>query len=156
MLFWLYNLMTSLWKPSIIVDEKRNVYMYNVITPLPSPTPTDLLYDCLIVTWYKQGCANLIPGMYKNYVKSILLTIIRYTIITSLGIGTCTLYSEYVKLNEMLTCIMGTWALLRVKRVLTKISSCRVNTTSRWGIKQLGVSFCSVFLLFFYWGLHPW
>ena len=41
------------------------------------------------------------------------------------------MYSEYVKLNEMLTCIMGTWALLRVKRVVTKISSCRVNTTSR-------------------------
>ena len=34
-------------------------------------------------------------------------------------------------------------------RVFTKISSCRVNTTSRWGIKQLGISFLylsSVFL----------
>ena len=33
-------------------------------------------------------------------------------------------------------------------RVVTKISSCRVNTTSRRGIKQLGVSFGSIFLLF--------
>ena len=33
-------------------------------------------------------------------------------------------------------------------RVVTKISSSRVNTTSRWGIKQLRVSFGSTFLLF--------
>ena len=33
-------------------------------------------------------------------------------------------------------------------RVVTKISSCQVNATSRQGIKQLGVSFGSVFLLF--------
>ena len=33
-------------------------------------------------------------------------------------------------------------------RVVTKISSCRVNTTSRQGIKQLGVSFGFVFLLY--------
>ena len=33
-------------------------------------------------------------------------------------------------------------------RVVTKISSCRVNTTSRLGIKQLGISFGSIFLLF--------
>ena len=33
-------------------------------------------------------------------------------------------------------------------RVVTKISSCRVNTTSRRGIKQLGISFGSIFLLF--------
>ena len=33
-------------------------------------------------------------------------------------------------------------------RVVTKISSCRVNTTSRWGIKRLGSSFGSIFLLF--------
>ena len=32
---------------------------------------------------------------------------------------------------------------------LLKISSCRVNTTSRLGIKQLGISFSSIFLLFF-------
>ena len=33
-------------------------------------------------------------------------------------------------------------------RVVTKISSCRVNTTSRRGIKRLGSSFGSIFLLF--------
>ena len=33
-------------------------------------------------------------------------------------------------------------------RVVTKISSCRVNTTSRWGIKQLGISLGAIFLLF--------
>ena len=33
-------------------------------------------------------------------------------------------------------------------RVVTKISSCQVNTTHRWGNKQLGVSFSSIFLLF--------
>ena len=31
---------------------------------------------------------------------------------------------------------------------VTKILSCRVNTTSRRGIKQLGISFGSIFLLF--------
>ena len=35
-------------------------------------------------------------------------------------------------------------------RDVTKISSCRVNTTSRQGIKQLGISFGSIFLLFSY------
>ena len=33
-------------------------------------------------------------------------------------------------------------------RVVTKISSCRINTTSRRGIKRLGISFDSIFLLF--------
>ena len=33
-------------------------------------------------------------------------------------------------------------------RVVTKISRCWVNTTSRWGIKQLWVSFGYIFLLF--------
>ena len=33
-------------------------------------------------------------------------------------------------------------------RVVTKISSCRVNTTRRRGIKWLGISFGSIFLLF--------
>ena len=37
---------------------------------------------------------------------------------------------------------------LQVYRVVTKISSCPVNTTSRQGIKQLGISFGSIFLLF--------
>ena len=35
-------------------------------------------------------------------------------------------------------------------RAVTKISSCRVNTTSRRGIKQLVISFGSIFLLFSY------
>ena len=35
-----------------------------------------------------------------------------------------------------------------IYRVVTKISSCQVNTTRRWGIKQLGISFDSIFLLF--------
>ena len=33
-------------------------------------------------------------------------------------------------------------------RVVPKISSCWVNTTSRRGIKQLGISFGAIFLLF--------
>ena len=33
-------------------------------------------------------------------------------------------------------------------RVVTKISSCWVNTTSRRGIKRLGISFGSIFVLF--------
>ena len=32
--------------------------------------------------------------------------------------------------------------------VVTEISSCQVNTTSRQGMKQLGISFGSIFLLF--------
>ena len=35
-------------------------------------------------------------------------------------------------------------------RTVTKISSCWVNTTSRLGIKQLGISFGSIFLIFSY------
>ena len=35
-----------------------------------------------------------------------------------------------------------------VSRDVTKISSCQVNTTSRRGIKQLGISFSAMFLLF--------
>ena len=38
--------------------------------------------------------------------------------------------------------------ILETYRVVTKISSCRVNTTSRRGIKWLGISFGSNFLLF--------
>ena len=36
--------------------------------------------------------------------------------------------------------------------VVTKISSCQVNTTSRKGMKQLGISFGSI-LIFFYFPL---
>ena len=33
-------------------------------------------------------------------------------------------------------------------RVVTKILSYRINITSRWGMKKLGISFGSIFLLF--------
>ena len=36
----------------------------------------------------------------------------------------------------------------QISRVVTKILSCRVNTTSRRGIKWLGICFGSIFLLF--------
>ena len=39
---------------------------------------------------------------------------------------------------------------INVSRVVTKVSSCRANTTSRRGIKQLGISFGSIFLPFSY------
>ena len=35
-----------------------------------------------------------------------------------------------------------------ISRVVTKISSCLVNTTSRRGIKQLGIPFGSILVLF--------
>ena len=49
--------------------------------------------------------------------------------------------------------------LVTAVRAVTTISSCQVNTTSRWGIKQLGISFGSIFLLFSYGssrGLYSW
>ena len=45
------------------------------------------------------------------------------------------------------------------RRAVTEISSCYVNTTSARGIKQLGISFGSIFLLFSYGssrGLYSW
>ena len=42
------------------------------------------------------------------------------------------------------------WHFLSFCRAVTKISSCRVNTTSRQGIKQLGISFGQTFLLLSY------
>ena len=38
--------------------------------------------------------------------------------------------------------------LLKVYRDVTKISSCHVNTTSRWGIKLLEISFGYIFIFF--------
>ena len=35
-----------------------------------------------------------------------------------------------------------------IDRAVTKISPCRENTTSRWGIKQLGIYFGSIFFYF--------
>ena len=43
-----------------------------------------------------------------------------------------------------------TFLLSKICKAVTKISSCWVHTTSRWGIKQLGISFGSIFLLFSY------
>ena len=43
-----------------------------------------------------------------------------------------------------------TFLLSKICTAVTKISSCWVHTTSRWGIKQLGISFGSIFLLFSY------
>ena len=42
------------------------------------------------------------------------------------------------------------WHFLSFCGAVTKISSCRVNTTSRQGIKQLGISFGQTFLLLSY------
>ena len=42
---------------------------------------------------------------------------------------------------------------------VTKISSCQINTISRWGIKQLVIFSGSIFLLFSYgssWGIYSW
>ena len=41
---------------------------------------------------------------------------------------------------------------LWICKAVTKISICQVNTTIRWGIKQLGISSGSIFLLFSYEG----
>ena len=42
---------------------------------------------------------------------------------------------------------------------VTNISSCRVNTTRKWGIRQLGISFGFIFSLFSYessWRPYLW
>ena len=46
--------------------------------------------------------------------------------------------------------IIFCFVLAIVLRVVTKISSCRLNTSNRQGIKQPGISFGSIFLLFSY------
>ena len=43
------------------------------------------------------------------------------------------------------TCSPVSWG---IGRAVTKISICRVNTTSRQGIKQLGICFGSIFFYF--------
>ena len=60
---------------------------------------------------------------------------------------------EFVLLCFVLFCLFwggGAGVLLMYASAVTKISSCRVNTTSRRGIKQLGISFGSIFLPFSY------
>ena len=59
----------------------------------------------------------------------------------------------YINANEIpgeLSCenMISSHVKIACYRVVTKISSCRVNATSGWGIKQLGISFGSIFLLF--------
>ena len=71
---------------------------------------------------------------------------------------TCTLYfkqgkkqisrSIYWCINIIIYYIDTSVLLENIPRVVTKISSCQVNTTSRRGIKQQGISFSSIFLLF--------
>jgi len=51
---------------------------------------------------------------------------------------------RYRLLNTLSLCVVLTC----IGRDVTKISSYRVNTTSRQGINQLGISFRSIFLLF--------
>ena len=53
-------------------------------------------------------------------------------------------------LTDEVTRTLKKWArsVIGKHRVVTKISSCRVNTTSRRGIKRLGISFGSIFLVF--------
>ena len=52
-----------------------------------------------------------------------------------------------LRMKSKCKCSMSKWF---IRRDVTKISSCRVNTTSRQGIKQLGISFGFVFILFSY------
>ena len=66
---------------------------------------------------------------------------------------TCTLYFKQGKetnlqINIIIYYIDTSVLLDNIPRVVTKISSCQVNTTSRRGIKQQGISFGSIFLLF--------
>ena len=56
--------------------------------------------------------------------------------------------SIYWSINIIIYYIDTSVLLENIPRVVSKISSCRVNTTSRQGIKQQGISFGSIFLLF--------
>ena len=54
------------------------------------------------------------------------------------------------KHNRHLLCRLGMSCDVLSIRAVTKISIWWVNTTSRWGIKQLGISFGSIFIVFSY------
>ena len=56
--------------------------------------------------------------------------------------------AKFVSGNSQCIRMCNIHTILLYHRVVTKISSCRVNTTGRRGIKQLGISFGSIFLLF--------
>ena len=56
---------------------------------------------------------------------------------------------SYLNLQVYILCKIAMTSLTEInQRAVSKISSCRVITTSRWGIKQLVNSFASLFLLF--------
>ena len=58
---------------------------------------------------------------------------------------------SYLNLQVYILCKIAMPSLTEInQRAVSKISSCRVITTSRWGVKQLGNSFASIFLLFSY------
>ena len=56
--------------------------------------------------------------------------------------------SIYWSINIIIYYIDTSVLLENIPRLVTKISSCQVNITSRRGIKQQGISFGSIFLLF--------
>ena len=58
---------------------------------------------------------------------------------------------SYLNLQVYILCKIAMTSLTEInQRAVSKISSCRVVTTSRWGVKQLANSFASIFLLFSY------
>ena len=58
---------------------------------------------------------------------------------------------SYLNLQVYILCKIAMPSLTEInQRTVSKISSCRVITTSRWGVKQLANSFASIFLLFSY------
>ena len=71
------------------------------------------------------------------------------TLMTGIKTRACPREVHGYSLTCFYGCKLSVESILHVSDV-TKISSCRVNTTSRWGIKQLGISLGSIFLLFTY------
>ena len=57
------------------------------------------------------------------------------------------LTTQKVNPKKIMEVSLGRWGTVPC-RVATKILSCQVNTTSRWGTTQLGISFGSTFVLF--------
>ena len=64
---------------------------------------------------------------------------------TNGGVRNLFLWSESIFPFWYLVMVLRIKNLIILSRVVTKISSCRVNTTSRRGIKRLGISFGSIF-----------
>ena len=57
-------------------------------------------------------------------------------------------WANSLEINLVCPDLMNIFKFFLIDRVVTKISSCQVDTTSRRGIKRLGISFGSIFLLF--------